>query len=184
MHPPVVSRWTRANCIGIAKDACTFCHGAGLRAIRYGREVPCECTFRQIFRACYSRYRQCVVEQGSVGQSVGERAIHSGGGGGPGVYGFKRTEFIADFCLIANRTLTAPLQREVFRLHYLEGAEWRLCCQELGITRGHFFRSVYVVEERLGRVFGELQPYGLWPLDEYFGKHGAWKPEPLLAMAA
>jgi len=36
------------------------------------------------------------------------------------------------------------------------------------IDRGTFFHSVYRIEQRLGRVFRELQPYGLYPLDEYF----------------
>jgi hypothetical protein len=91
---------------------------------------------------------------------------------------------MADFCLIAARTLTRPLERDVFRLHFAGGAGWRACCEELGITRGNFFHHVYLVEQRLGRVFGELEPYGLWPVDEYFGLHRAWRIEPLRAMAA
>jgi hypothetical protein len=37
------------------------------------------------------------------------------------------------------------------------------------MDRGNFFHEVYRIEQRLGRVFRELQPYGLYPLDEYFG---------------
>ncbi len=39
------------------------------------------------------------------------------------------------------------------------------------MDRGSFFHAVYRVEQKLGKVFRELQPYGLYPLTEYF--HGA-----------
>jgi len=35
--------------------------------------------------------------------------------------------------------------------------------------RGTFFHCVYRVEQKLGRTFREVQPYSLYPLDEYFG---------------
>ena len=38
----------------------------------------------------------------------------------------------------------------------------------LKIDRGLFFHAVYRIEQTLGRTFRELQPYGLYPLDEYF----------------
>jgi hypothetical protein len=31
---------------------------------------------------------------------------------------------------------------------------------------------VYRIEQRLGRVYRELEPYALFPLDEYFGGMG------------
>ena len=37
------------------------------------------------------------------------------------------------------------------------------------MDRGTFFHSVYRIEHKLGRVFAELEPYALFPLDEYFG---------------
>jgi hypothetical protein len=45
-----------------------------------------------------------------------------------------------------------------------------LCARKLGIDRGSFFHAVYRIEQKLGRVFRELEPYPLFPLDEYF--HG------------
>jgi hypothetical protein len=51
----------------------------------------------------------------------------------------------------------------------LLGADWKLCCRKLGMDRGNFFHELYRIQQRLGRVFRELQPYGLYPLDEYFG---------------
>ena len=38
------------------------------------------------------------------------------------------------------------------------------------MDRGNFFHAVYRVKQKLGKVFRELQPYGLYPLNEYF--HG------------
>jgi hypothetical protein len=38
------------------------------------------------------------------------------------------------------------------------------------MDRGNFFHSVYRIEQKLGRMFRELKPYPLFPLDDYF--HG------------
>jgi hypothetical protein len=46
----------------------------------------------------------------------------------------------------------------------------------LQMDRGTFFHSIYRIEQRLGRVFAELQPYALYPLSEYFG--GPIRKEP------
>lgn len=60
-------------------------------------------------------------------------------------------------------------EHRLFRNHFLLGADWRLCCRQLKMERGDFFHQLYYIEEKLGRVFAELQPYPLYPLDEYFG---------------
>ena len=36
------------------------------------------------------------------------------------------------------------------------------------MSRGNFFHAVYRIEQKLGRMFRELQPYPLFPLDDYF----------------
>jgi hypothetical protein len=38
----------------------------------------------------------------------------------------------------------------------------------MGIDRGTYFHSLYRLQHKLGRVFRELQPYGLYPVSEYF----------------
>ena len=40
------------------------------------------------------------------------------------------------------------------------GADWKLCCRQLGMDRGNFIHAVYRIEQELGRVFAELEPYG------------------------
>lgn len=36
------------------------------------------------------------------------------------------------------------------------------------MDRGSFFHDVYRIEQKLGKTFRELEPYALFPLDEYF----------------
>ncbi len=75
---------------------------------------------------------------------------------------------MADFCLVSRRTLD-DFEYKVFRFHFLLGADWRLCCRQMKIDRGTFFHAVYRIQQKLGRVFRDLKPYSLYPLDEYFG---------------
>jgi hypothetical protein len=95
------------------------------------------------------------------------------------VWGRKDEEYAADFCLVSRRVLDEEEYR-IFRYHFLLGADWRLCCRKLGIDRGTFFHSVYRIQQRLGRVYRELAPYGLYPIEDYFqgttGIHGALRP--------
>ncbi|MCW5976893.1 MAG: hypothetical protein KIT09_02390 [Bryobacteraceae bacterium] len=79
----------------------------------------------------------------------------------------KDEEFIADFTLVARRTLDEAEYR-LFKFHFLLGADWRLCCHRLKMGRGNFFHAVYRIEQKLGRVFRELEPYSIYPIDEYF----------------
>lgn len=91
-------------------------------------------------------------------------------------WGMKNEEFMADFCTTAERNLTVEEYR-IFRFHFLLGADWKLCCRRLNIDRGTFFHEVYRIQQKLGRVFRELEPYSLFPLDEYFG--GTIRNEPV-----
>jgi hypothetical protein len=85
----------------------------------------------------------------------------------PGTWGRKDEEYIADFTLVARRTLDESEYR-LFRFHFLLGADWRLCARRLAMDRGNFYHAVYRIEQKLGRVFREIEPYPLFPLDEYF----------------
>ena len=64
--------------------------------------------------------------------------------------------------------ILAESEHRLFRYHFLLGADWTLCTRKLGMSRGNFFHAVYRIEQKLGRVFRELQPYPLFPLDDYF----------------
>ena len=84
------------------------------------------------------------------------------------MYSRKREEFIADFCLISQRTLD-DFGYKLLRYHYLLGGDWKLCCQHFQMDRGTYFHSIYRIENRLGRIFAEVKPYPIYPIDEYFG---------------
>jgi hypothetical protein len=97
----------------------------------------------------------------------------------PSSWGRKDEEYIADFCLVARRTLD-EFEYRLFRYHFLLGADWKLCTRNLKIDRGNFFHAVYRIEQKLGRMFRELEPYSLFPLDEYFSgpsRSGAVGPQ-------
>jgi hypothetical protein len=82
-------------------------------------------------------------------------------------WGLKDEEYIADFTLVSRRNLD-EVEYKIFKFHYLLGADWILCCRRLKIDRGEFFHHVYRIQQKLGRAFRELEPYALFPLDEYF----------------
>ena len=82
---------------------------------------------------------------------------------------------MADFCLVSRRSLTEAEHR-LFRYHFLLGADWTLCARKLSMSRGNFFHGVYRIEQKLGRVFRELQPYPLFPLDDYFNGPSRFDP--------
>jgi hypothetical protein len=152
---------------------CATCHGYGLRPGRNKREVPCNCVLRAIFRACYERFHGCFACDRHLSRVEME---YSDGKDTSRVYSRKNEEYIADFCLVSRNALT-PLEYEIFKLHYLSGGEWSHCCRRLGINRGTFFYTAYKLEQKLGRVFRELQPYALFPLYEYFGGRAANRME-------
>lgn len=159
--------WTRSETLGLAAAQCTTCHGLGLRPTKKGKDAPCNCVLRSIFRACFRRFRNCVEKEKHLSQCT----LHFTGGRERSMsWGRKDEEYIADFLLMAKRHLPDGEYR-IFKYHYLLGADWRLCTMKLKMDRGDFFHRVYRIEARLGRAFREEEPYGLFPLDEYF--HGA-----------
>ena len=158
-------QWDRSNVIGLAKATCNFCHGYGLRPVLRGKESPCNCVFRAVFRACYRRFRECVALGAHTNAVTWERC---GGPSGYRAYSRKREEYMADFCIVSQRTLLEEIETRVFRYHFLLGSDWKICCKQLNIDRGTFFHLVYSIQNRLGRVFAELTPYPLYPVAEYF----------------
>jgi hypothetical protein len=159
--------WNRSETIALASPSCTLCHGEGLRrTIKKEKEAPCNCVLRAIFRACYTRFRYCATKE----KQVSRVTLHlcEGGKQGSRSWGRRDEEYTADFCLVTKRTLD-EFEHKIFRFHFVMGADWRLCCRQMKIDRGTFFHAVYRIQQKLGRVFRELEPYALFPLDEYFG---------------
>ena len=98
-------QWERSNVIGLAKASCSFCHGYGMRPVLRGTEAPCDCVFRAVFRACYRRFRECVALGAHTNAVTWERC---GGPRGYRPYSRVREEFMADFCLVSQRTARGP----------------------------------------------------------------------------
>jgi hypothetical protein len=119
---------------------------------------------RGIFRACYARFQQCATQERHLSRvrleepRSGARRYH---------WGRKDEEYLADFCLVSRRSLTEA-EYQLFRFHFLLGADWKLCCRRLHMDRGTFFHAVYRIQQKLGRVFRELEPYPLYPLSDYY----------------
>ena len=159
--------WTRSDTIVLAKQSCAQCNGLGLKSSVKGKSSPCNCVFRAVFRACYARFRHCATKEKYMSKATPELIA---GREGRLTWGRKDEEYVADFCQVSRKALD-DLEYKVFRYHFLLGADWRLCTRKLSIDRGSFFHAVYRIEQKLGRAFRELEPYGLFPVDEYF--HGA-----------
>ena len=156
--------WTRSDTLAVAAPQCTQCHGLGLRGGSLSSHEPCNCVLRAIFRICYARFQQCMLEEKYLKRTnlevVPGRAPRR-------FWGRKEEEFSADFCLVSRRYLSQSEYR-IFKYHFLLGADWRLCCRKLRFERGTFFHAVYRIQQKLGRLFRELEPYNLFPLEDYF----------------
>jgi hypothetical protein len=119
---------------------------------------------RAIFRICYGRFIKCVTQERHLSRISIEPHC---GRQRPSTWGRKDEEYMADFCLVARRALNESEHR-LFRYHFLLGADWRLCTRRLQMDRGNFFHAVYRIEQKLGLMFRELQPYALFPLSDFF----------------
>jgi len=156
--------WTRSETLGLAAAQCAQCRGLGLKPMRSGEDAACRCVYKAIFRACYARFRQCAQKERSLSKVTLEFGPK---GGGRVTWGRKDEEYMADFYLVTRRTLT-PAEWRVFSYHFLLGADAKLCAKKLKLNRGQFFHALYRIEALLGKVYRELSPYALYPVDEYF----------------
>ncbi len=167
--------WSPSHDMLLASHNCTRCHGAGRISRRRGKIVSCSCVLRNIFRACLSRFRQCSQVESDVRGVTLER---TSGQLRRNFYGRRKEEYLADFYLIARRTLDET-EFDVFKFHFLLGADWKLCCRRLDMDRGNFFHAIYRIQQALGRAFRDIEPYPLFPLDDYFNNAGRLNIEDL-----
>ncbi len=156
--------WTRSKTLALAAHKCTVCRGLGLTLGRGGALNACDCVTRGIFRVCYNRFRTCVEKEKYLSKVTLE--VHAGPNRRT-TWGRKDEEYVADFIKVAQRTLDENEYR-IFRFRFLLGADWSMCCRRLGVDRGAFFHDVYRIQKKLGQALAELEPYALFPVDEYF----------------
>jgi hypothetical protein len=159
--------WNRSETLALAAANCKHCEGTGLRPEEENSpkaSSPCRCVLRAIFRACHERFMECASKHLDLSRnSLEYGSTHDM----PGNWSRKNEEYVAEFLLIAKRNLTEE-EHKIFRYRYLLGADWRLCCRKLKMDKGNFHHAVYRIQQKLGRVFRELEPYGLYPLRDYF----------------
>lgn len=157
--------WNQSEVLALATEKCATCGGYGLRPSRNGTRTACNCVLRNIFRTCFERFKTSILRKESILSRPYREYMPSGNG--QLSWGRKDEEYAADFLLVVKRTLT-PAEHNLFKYHFLLGADWRLCCRKLNIEKGIFFHSLYRITAKLGRTFAELEPYALYPLHEYF----------------
>lgn len=119
-----------------------------------------------MFRACFARFRRIVEHERNLTRvcvSLEANATNER----KNVWGRKDEEYVADFCLVSRRHLDDDEYR-LFKYYFLLGADWKLCCRKLGMDRGLFFHAVYRIQQRLGKAFHDLEPYALYPVEQYF----------------
>lgn len=156
--------WSRSDTLALAYHQCTNCNGIGLKMGRQGGIIPCNCVLRAIFRVCYNHYRDLMLQERHMSRASLDFDANRQANV---VWGRRDEEYIADFYLVTKRTLDEEEWR-LFRFRYVLGGDWKLCCKRLGMDRGSFFHAVYRIEQKLGRIYRDLEPYALFPLDEYF----------------
>jgi hypothetical protein len=155
--------WTRSTTLALASPHCALCHGLGMGGTDL--EAPCDCVLRSIFRICHERFTEYATDERHLSRV--RFSIHSSGPNRRGTWSRTEEEYMADFILIARRTLNERDFR-LFRFRFLLGADWRLCGRKLGMDRGTCFNRIYSIQKRVGRALAEAEPYALFPLSEYF----------------
>lgn len=172
-RPPVrhvLAPWTDRDCLALALVTCNRCFGSGAYpASSPERLTVCNCVLRAVFRACYEKWRAVSSDQivSRLGSSALSRFGRRQAGRRTCLWARPGEEYRADFELIARRALDAS-HFAIFRLHFVEGLDWKACCARLHIDRGNFFHNVYRIEQQLGKAYREAAPYALFPVYEYF----------------
>jgi hypothetical protein len=154
----------------LARLNCPLCGGMGYEELKRQGVLPCKCALGNVFRACYARFRDCVHDGRALSRVRFERSAN--GHSNRGSWSLKREEYMADFELVARRTLK-PGPYQLFRFHFILGASISMCSKRLGISRSATRHAVERIEGILGEVFVMLQPYPLYPLSDYFNNRRA-----------
>ena len=141
--------WTRAETLAIAEHDCKFCFGTGWKSGDFQATEPCRCVLRAIFRECRRRFEETALD-------------------GP-----ETDEFARRFVMIAKNVLDEGAH-QLFRIHVLLSADWKLCCRKMGIGKGVFDERLAAIEQKCGRAFRDA---GLWTANDGAGGGGRRKPE-------
>jgi len=126
----------------------THCSACRRVLERSSGAAVCECVHRQVFSTVLARYRQYGHDQVRHARR------------------YHQLEFRADVELIARRWLD-DAHLAVFRACYIDNLEGPPAYARAHQSRGAFYNHLYRLQAHLGRIFAELQPYGLFPPHAY-----------------
>ena len=159
--------WNKRDLEFLARSNCSLCKGEGCTPSSQRVIRPCDCSLKGIFRACYARFRDCVNDGRSLSRVSFDRS--PAGRSNRGMWGLKREEYMADFELVARRSLSQAEHR-LFRFHHILGASEAMCAKRLGISTLAAKAAVQRLETKLGLAFVSIEPYALYPLYDYFNR--------------
>lgn len=159
--------WNKRDLEFLARSNCPACKGQGCLPLNQRGIRPCDCSLRGMFRACYARFRNCVDDGRALSRVSFDRS--PAGRSNRGMWGLKREEFMADFELVARRSLTQAEHR-LFRFHHILAASEAMCAKRLGISTHAAKKAIQRLEAKLGLTFAMLEPYALYPLYDYFNR--------------
>ncbi len=164
-------RWTPQRAALLARYDCRSCRGTGLLSAPPFLEARaglagglCTCVFRRVFRVCYRCFRLCATADRSA-RTVTFSAVPRGVDRHL-VWIRRNEDYCADFQAAGRRVLTPELYR-VFRFFYLLGGSADLVARRLGVSRATLYRMLAQIEPAVGRELALLEPYSLYPPQEY-----------------
>jgi hypothetical protein len=128
------------------RSPCTIARNA--TAVDCGSEIPVD--GRPATASCALCFASATTVSAlhRTGKHVSMVGGPASGSYRPRTFGRKDEEYMADFCLVSRRNLS-EMEHQLFRYHFLLGADWTLCTRKLGMNRGNFFHAVYRIEQKL-----------------------------------
>ena len=160
-------QWNRSNAIGLALASCTQCGGArharNPPEVRKGRAIASFGQFLEPVTTVFASMPRTARKPGRFRSSVPK------GRSGIVCTSRKREEYMADFSIVTRRVLTeSGVQALSIRLLSRGGLA---AVQPLPGTGPRQFLPPPLSDrgETRPRYYAEMEPYPLYPLDEYFG---------------
>ena len=154
--------WTSRRAASLASYNCFLCHGKGIRS---GADLElCDCVYRTIFRRCHAKFRSCVkadpfsrlVTFDRLRTGVDRRLS----------WARRNEDFCADFHAAGLRVLSGD-HRRFFSFYHLQGARRDLLLRRLGVSPRTLDRLTAEVELAVGCQIAHMQPYSLFPPQDY-----------------
>jgi len=155
--------------MALASSSCVFCRGLGLH--RDGKQKTiCACVYRKVFRVCLSRYYH--------ERNKDHLLLRIEVGFGSPTFACPGAEYIADFENVSMKSLPVGVMRTIMQIHFFDGHDYKhsyCLAQKVDkqLNSGGYWHALYRLQEIAGRRLITVQPYRIYPLDEYFTVRGS-----------